>query len=200
MHCRTTLSLSEQIQVSLKRTKMIPIQAGDLKHLLFAFKIQVEVQLHNWRSLCTELHPSIMCRFSHLLGKGWTVCQAKSILYQIRLNYNKRPVLYAWFVNRNIFFFFYHYLSSSLSQQFFSDMEETRSSLILSYVIYISPRLFSFSCYSLILLITFTYENMWTYIKKSLLCSFSKPSFDIPCCIWPLRLSNTACETILSHQ
>lgn len=58
------------------------------------------------------------------------------------------------------FIFFYHYLSSSLSQQFFSDMEETRSSLILSYVIYISPRLFSFSCYSLILLITFTYENM----------------------------------------
>lgn len=200
MHCRTTLSLSEQIRVSLKRTKMIPIQAAELKHLLFAFKIQVEVQLHNWSwFLCTELHPSIMCRFSHLLGKGWTVCQAKSILYQIRSNYNKRPVLYARFVNRNMQFL-YHYLSSSLSQQFFSDMEEMWSSLILSYVIYISPRLFSFSRYSLILLITFTYENMWTYIKKSLLCSFSKPSFDIPCCIWPLRLSNTACETILSHQ
>lgn len=105
LHCRTILSLSEQIQVSLRRTKMIPIQAGELKHLLFAFKIQVEVQLQNWRSLCTELHPRIMCRFSHLLWKGWTVCQTKSILYQIRLNYNKRPVSYAWFVNRNIQFF-----------------------------------------------------------------------------------------------
>lgn len=60
-----------------------------------------------------------------------------------------------------------------ISAFFFSDTEEMHRSSIPHYIIYISPRLFSFSfnCYSLILLIAFICESMHehTHTQKSLL-------------------------------
>lgn len=44
---RITLALSEQIQMSMKGTKVTPIQVGKQKHLLFALKIKVNAQFQN---------------------------------------------------------------------------------------------------------------------------------------------------------